>query len=166
MGVTPRNLVNANAYKYFNEDSIVSKANFVLDNFGGVGGPELMIDSGAEDGIKDPDFFKGKVATYQEWIENRPKVTQTVSIVVDILKEMHQALNGGGEDFIGSPTQERWLDRSFLSTWMGLPVGMGINNRIDIKIKNRVSVKWTVQDSTETMSELRLFESKVKYIRT
>ena len=143
--------VNSNPYEYFAEGYPVRVANdFLRDNIGGSMRMELVVDSGREEGIKDPEFLR-KVEALQVWIEDQPGVTRAISIV-DVLKSTHRSLNGD------DPAQYRIADNAeligqelFLYT-MGLPQGMDLNDRVSVKNdKLRLSILWTVMDSEEAM---------------
>ena len=114
------NEVNSNPYEYFNDEIPISIGNqFTLKTFGGVGGPELVIDSGKENGITDPEFLK-RVDKFQEWLNQRPYINRVIS-VTDIVKEVNQSLHGGREEEYRIPdTKEMIAQELFLYT-MGLP---------------------------------------------
>jgi uncharacterized protein len=143
--------IDSNPYKYFKARDPISIANdFTLQNFGGVAGPELVIDSGRVSGARDPSFLV-QVDEYQQWISKRSEVNRVLSLI-DILKEVNQAL------FEGEPTEYRIhpdpsviAQEIFIYT-MGLPHGMDINNRIDLEERRlRLSVLWSLQDSTPSL---------------
>ncbi|MDR0547890.1 MAG: MMPL family transporter, partial [Deltaproteobacteria bacterium] len=68
---------------------------------GGAMSLELTVDSFAPEGVKDPDFL-AKVASLSLFLEARPEVTRTISLV-DLLKTIGQALHEGDEAFYAIP---------------------------------------------------------------
>lgn len=157
-----QNEVNSNPYEYFDDENPISKGNqFTLKTFGGVGGPELVIDSGKENGITDPAFLK-KVDSFQSWINERSYINRVIS-VTDIVKEVNQSLHGGlPEKYIIPDSKEMIAQELFLYT-MGLPQGMDLNNRMDIKQRElRLSLLWSVQNSKESLQRIEEIELKAK----
>lgn len=124
-------------------------------------GTEIVIESGKNEGIKDPEFLK-KVDAYQSWLGQQPKVTKTVSII-DILKDMNKTLNEGKEEFYKLPdTQELIAQQLFLYT-MNLPQGMDINDRVTLENDAlRITAMWTIHDSETALSQIKEYERKAK----
>lgn len=69
--------------------------------FKGVMIVEILLDSGAPEGIKNPDFLHS-ADNFQQWLENRGTVG-AVNSLVDFLKEINQALNGDDPEFYRLP---------------------------------------------------------------
>ena len=157
-----QNEINVSVYRYFDQQSPLSKANrFVRKNLGGVMGPEIVLDSGREDGVKQPEFLR-KLEEFQNWLESLPKITKTVSIV-NIIKEVHQSLNGGGAEQYRIADSAELIGQEIFVYEMELPPGMGINSRIDLKArKARLNVKWEVHNSREVALYLEKIEAKLK----
>ncbi|MFT6071166.1 MAG: putative RND superfamily exporter protein [Bacteriovoracaceae bacterium] len=139
--------VNSNPYEYFKDSTHIRKGNdFVRDAFGGNAGPEIVIESGKADGIKDPDFLR-KVEKYKERIDSKQVVNKTIDIV-SIIKDMNKSLYGGHEEEYKLPdTQKAIAEQLFLYS-MSLPQGMDLNNRMTLnKDALRMSLLWSVYDS-------------------
>ena len=154
--------VNSNPYEYFAEDLPIYKANeFIKKSFGGNAGPEMIIDAGAEDGIKDPKFLK-KVETLKNWIDDQPYVNKTIDIV-DIIKDMNKNLYGGKEEnYVLPNTQKAIAEQLFLFS-MSLPQGMDLNNRMSLKNDAmRLSVLWSVHDTRGWLKHIDEFKEKAK----
>ena len=152
--ISTQNTVDSDPFKYFQKGYPVREANeFIEAQVGGARGVELVIDTGAEEGIKDPALLS-KVEALQEWIEARPRVTRTVSIV-DVLKQTNRSLHGDKQDaFVLADTKETIAQELFLYT-MSLPQGMDLNDRMTLKNDAlRVTVLWTIPTSTEFMKEV------------
>jgi uncharacterized protein len=155
-----QNKVDSNPYKYFKESDQLSQSNqYSLIHYGGVGGPELMIDSLKPGGAKEPEFLQ-QVESFQEWLNQRPVVNRVMS-VIDILKEMNKALFEGDEsEYRIHPQKDVIAQELFLYT-MGLPLGMDLNNRMDLaEQKVRLSLLWSLQDSAPSLAELKVIEQE------
>ncbi len=139
--------INSNPYEYFNQRQAIRKANdFVKEVFGGNTGPEFIIDSGKDEGIKDPAFLR-KVEAFKNKVDALPYVNKTVDII-DIVKDMNKNLYGGKESEYRLPeTQNQVAEQLFLYS-MSLPQGMDLNNRMTLKKdKMRMSVLWSIYDT-------------------
>lgn len=157
-----QNTIDSNPFSYFKPSDPLSKANvYTLEHYGGVGGPEILVDSGSAEGIKDPEYLK-KVDSFQQWLVEKPYINSVMS-VVNILKEMNQAL------FQGDPAQYKINDQRdviaqelFLYT-LGLPMGMDINNQVDLEQRNlRLSMLWEIQNSAESLEKINEIEKEAK----
>ncbi|MCB0390561.1 MAG: MMPL family transporter [Bdellovibrionales bacterium] len=154
--------VNSDPFEYFDDTYPLSIAtDFIEKHLGGAVGTEIVIESGKNEGIKDPEFLK-KVDAYQSWLGQQPKVTKTVSII-DILKDMNKTLNEGKEEFYKLPdTQELIAQQLFLYT-MNLPQGMDINDRVTLENDAlRITAMWTIHDSETALSQIKEYERKAK----
>ena len=86
------------------------------DNFGGVGGPHIVIDSGGVDQAKSPEFLR-KVDQYKQWLESYPDITK-VTAITDTIKELNKSLNNGDSAFQKIPPQKsRSLNYCFFIQW-------------------------------------------------
>jgi uncharacterized protein len=159
---TTRIQVNSNPYDYFTDDVPVRHANnFVEKYFGGNAGPELMISTGVEDGIKDPDFLR-RVEVLKNWLDEKPFVNKTLDII-DIVKDINQNLNGGDPNFYRIPdTQEQVAEMLFFYSF-GLPQGMDLNNRMTLDYESmRMTVLWNVNDTRGWLKNVGEIEEKAK----
>ncbi len=150
--------VNSDSLKYFDSKTPVRIANeFVEKTMGAARSFELVIDSGVEDGVKDPAFL-AKVDALQSWIEARPHMTRAVSIL-DVLKQTHRSLNGGRPDqYRLGDSREVIAQELFLYT-MGLPQGMDLNDRVSVKNDAlRMTVLNNIITSREAVAEIRIIE--------
>lgn len=156
--------VNSDPLKYFRADFPARVANeFIEEKLGGARGVEIVIDSGREDGVKDPEFLR-RVESYQGWIEREPGVTRAVSIL-DILKSTHRSLNGDRQEFYRLPEEHDTISQELLVYSMGLPQGMDLNDRISVKNDAlRMTVLWTIPTSRETMAAVQRIEEKGKQL--
>jgi predicted RND superfamily exporter protein len=139
--------INSNPYEYFNQRQAIRKANdFVKEVFGGNTGPEFIIDSGKEEGIKDPTFLR-KVEAFKNKVDALPYVNKTVDII-DIVKDMNKNLYGGKESEYRLPETQNQVGEQLFLYSMSLPQGMDLNNRMTLKNdKMRMSVLWSIYDT-------------------
>jgi len=156
------NEVNSNPYDFFNNEVPLKKTNdFLIKNIGGSAGPELVIDSGKIEGIKDPVFLE-KLDTLRQWLENNPHISRTINII-DILKALNRSLHGDQQAYYKLPeTSDAVAQQLFLYN-MSLPSGMDLNNRISLDNRyTRVSILWDLQDSKSSLAYIDLIEKKAK----
>jgi uncharacterized protein len=154
------NDINSDPFKYFDDDVDVRAANeFIEATVGGARGVELVIESGVEDGIKDPAFLR-KVEALQAWIQQQPGVTRAVSLV-DVLKSTHRSLNGDRpEAYALADDRETIAQELFLYT-MSLPQGMDLNDRVTLRNDAlRMTVLWTIAMSSEVVDTARAIEAR------
>jgi len=84
------------------EGNPVVQANRIMEQkMAGVFSYQVEVAAGEEGGCLEPDFLK-KVDTLASHIETQPWIRTTLS-VVDLLKEMHQAMHGGDPAFYRVP---------------------------------------------------------------
>lgn len=153
-----RNIVNSNPYEYFRDDVPVHVAqDFILEQLSGVASFELVVDAQREDGIKDPDFMR-RVEKFEAAVLALPGVTRSISLV-DILRQMNRALNGGDDAAYRLPETTAGIAQQLLLYTMGLPQGMDVNDRVTIKNDAlRVTLISTITDSNTAVATARQLE--------
>jgi len=152
--------INSNPYEYFSYNQPIRKANdFVKEVFGGNTGPEFVIDSGKDDGIKDP-IFLAKVEKFKSWVNDREYVNKTVDII-DIIKDTNKNLYGGREEEYRIPDTQKEIAEQLFLYGMSLPQGMDLNNRMTLtKDKMRMSVLWSIYDTRGWLTHVSELEEK------
>jgi uncharacterized protein len=157
-----KNEVNSDPFKYFKEGFPARTANeFIEKKVGGARGAEIVVEAGAEDGIKEPAFLR-KVEELQKWIETQPMVTRAVSIV-DVLKATHRSLNGDDQSFYALADSREAVSQELFLYTMSLPQGMDLNDRVSLKNDAlRMTVLWTIPTSRETVDFIEVIEKKAK----
>lgn len=140
--------INADPYKYFAQGYALRDAqDFVLANLGGVPNFETMIDSGKDDGIKDPEFLKKVEELEREVVADIDGINRSVSIV-DILRQTNRSLNGGSDEFYKLPTDRETIAQEKFLYEMSLPQGRDINNQVTIRNDAlRITFVSTLSDS-------------------
>jgi predicted RND superfamily exporter protein len=90
---------------------LIEASHKVDDNMAGIGPTELIVDSGRIDGVKDPDFLK-RLEKVQE-LSEQYLFKKTIS-VVDINKELHQALNRNDPNYYQIPEDRALVAQELL----------------------------------------------------
>ncbi len=154
--------VNSDPIKYFRAGMPVRVASeFMEKNMGNARAVELVVDSGVEDGIKDPVFL-GKVNALQTWLEKQPRITRALSIV-DVLKQTHQSLHGDDPAFYGIAADRETIAQELFLYTMGLPQGMDINDRVAVRNDAlRITVFDSITTSRDTVAVVKTIEAKGK----
>ncbi len=75
------------------EVSVVKDALYVMDRMGGIHSYEILIDTGEEDGVKDPEVLKA-LERLEAFCLHYPSASMAMSVTT-MLKEIEQALEGG-----------------------------------------------------------------------
>ncbi len=154
--------VNSDPMKYFSMKMPIRIAHQVVESeFGGSSGPEIVIEAGGEDKIKEPSFLKN-VEALKYWLEEKPFVNRSIDIV-DTIKQMNKTLNGGDERFYLIPETKNMVAEELFLFSMGLPQGMDLNNRMTIKNDAiRMSIIWHIYDSQTWLKEVQVIEKKAE----
>ncbi len=145
--------INSDPYKYFALGVPLREAqDFVLEHLGGVPNFETVVDSGKDDGIKDPEFLKKVEELEKTVIAEVDGINRSVSIV-DILRQTNRSLNGGSDEFYRLPDDRELIAQEKFLYEMSLPQGRDINAQVTIKNDAlRISFVSTISDS-ETWTE-------------
>jgi len=155
-----KNEVNSNPYTYFTENVPLRISNdFTLKNLGGFYGPQVVIDSGLKDGIKDPNFLKS-VDRFQQWLEEKEYISRVTSIV-EVVKSMNKSMHGDQESFYTIPDNRKTIAELLFLYTMSLPQGKDLKDRMTIeKDSIRMTVLWTLQGSKESLEKMKMIEEK------
>ncbi|OUR96742.1 hypothetical protein A9Q84_10400 [Halobacteriovorax marinus] len=156
------NEVNSNPYGYFTKDVPISISNdFTLENLGGFYGPQIVINTGVTDGIKDPDFLK-RVDRYQAWLQEKEYVSRVTSIV-EIVKSMNKSMHGDREEYYRIPDNRKTIAELLFLYTISLPQGKDLNDRMTINMDSmRMAILWTTQASKLSLKRMKMFEEKSK----
>ncbi len=101
----PKIKVDSNFLYYFKEQNPARVDMVYFDEtYQGVVNFEAIIDSGSEDGVKDPDFLR-RVDDFERFLESRDALG-TINSLGDYLKKINQSLNGDDPDFYQLPNSK------------------------------------------------------------
>jgi predicted RND superfamily exporter protein len=152
-----KNEVNSDPIKYFHPDVPIRRAyDFASTKIDGLRGIEFVVDSGKEEGIKQPVFLR-KLDKFITTLEADKQISQVQSIV-EIIKKMNRTLNQNKQEFYTIPDSNKGVAEELLLYTMGLPQGMDLNNQFTLdNRKLRLKVVWNIDTSKES-------EKKMYYI--
>jgi len=139
--------IDSNPINYFAEDFHLRVAHdWITERVGAGMGIEIVAHAGEPEGIEDPKFLR-KVEDLEDWIDQIPGVTATLSLT-GILKEINRAFGGGGAEDYRLPDRRETAAQEILLYSMNLPEGMSLEDRISAESdKLRVTVLWTIEDT-------------------
>jgi predicted RND superfamily exporter protein len=147
-----QNRMSFDPIEWYDESTYVRKGlDFLREKMGSSESFEIVIDSGAEEGIKDPAFMR-KVDEFGTWLKAQDKVIQVTS-VVDILKETNRALYGGAQDQYKLPDTRRGIADQYLLYTFNLPMGKSLNDRVTLgNDALRMSIFTRLENSPKVMA--------------
>ncbi len=159
------NKVSFDPVEWFDPRTDVRKAiDITRDEFGWSENFEVVVDSGKEDGIKDPEFLH-RVDELDGWMRAQKGVVQVFSLV-DILKETNRALYGGDQGHYKLPTTRQEIAEQYLLYTMNLPLGKSLNERVTL---NNSALRMTVlsrrENSPDVLSLLDDIRAQAKRLR-
>ena len=156
------NEVNSNPINFFKDDVPAKMTNdFILDQLGGFSGPQIVVDSGLENGGVDPGLLN-KVQLLEEWLLSQSKIIKVTSIV-DIIRIMNKAINEDRDEEYRIPDSRAKVSELLLLYQMSLNSGKSINERITIdKRFIRLSLFWAIQNSKQAGLEYIKIKEKAR----
>jgi predicted RND superfamily exporter protein len=164
LAVASTNQVNSDPMKYFRAHVPVRVANeFIERNVGGVRSLELVVESGREDGVKDPAFL-ARVEALQAWVQAQPGTTRAVSLI-DVIKQTNRSLHGDQPQFYRIPGDRESIAQQLFLYTMNLPQGMDLNDRVTMRNDAlRISVLTSITTSRELVAFLERIEQQGKVL--
>ena len=121
---------------------------FISENFTGVEAFEYSLNSGQEGGVTDVAYLK-HVDAFAAWYRAQPEVAHVFAIS-DIMKRLNKNLNGDDPEFYRIPDDSDLAAQYLLLYEFSLPVGLDLNNLIDVE---RSSTRMTVVLSSLSTNE-------------
>ena len=104
---------------------------FISENFTGVEAFEYSVDSGQEGGITDVEYLS-QLDAFAEWYRAQSEVAHVFAIS-DIMKRLNKNLNGDDSNFYSVPDNAELAAQYLLLYEFSLPVGVDLNNLIDVE---------------------------------
>jgi len=142
---------SADAIRYFPEDHWLRRATEYADvRMGGMQSLELIVDTGRDDGIYDPEVMAGLEGLRDriDLLRSREATIGRTSSVLEILEETHQALNENRPEFYRVPR-----DRSVIAQELLLFENSGNDDLEEVADsrfrKARMTMRTTWQDGVE-----------------
>jgi uncharacterized protein len=157
-----KNRVDVNPFDQFSKESDIWKTNqFIKDKIGGVNGPEIVIDSGRNEGAKSPEFLS-RVDQLANWIANQDGVNK-VSSLLDYLKQMNKTLHNDQDEYYKLPPSTQAVAESLLLLTMDAHQADRIRSKISINNRYlRMTVLWNIYYAKKGMASLDKMLKKAK----
>jgi len=121
---------------------------FVIEKFTGLEPFEYSLSAGREGGITDLDYLY-QVESFASWFRQQ-RQTVHVFAVTDIIKRLNKNLNGDNPEFYVVPNDSDLVAQYLLLYEFSLPVGLDLNNLIDVE---RSATRMTVVLSALSTNE-------------
>ena len=158
--------VDSNTIRYFGKEVEMRKGTeFIMNNLTGPMGYEIVVDSGVQNGIKNPKFMKTVERFYTEFQSDFPEVRH-LSSLVDTVKRFNKVVDG--KDVI--PNNQNLIAQYLLLYSLSLPQGMEISDKMDInEQKLRISGQMDIVDTSKDLEMIAYIEewwTKTEYSAT
>ncbi|MCC8366056.1 MMPL family transporter [Xenorhabdus sp. PB61.4] len=145
----PRLTVDENFVKNFAKGlEIRDDSDFTQDHLTGLFNMEFSLGAGKEGGINEPEYM-AKVDEFANWSRAQPGI-MNVNVITDTVKRINRSMNGDNAAYYKLPTDREAIAQYLLLYEMSLPLGLDMNDQIDVR---RSATKMTV-----TFSDLSTFE--------
>ncbi len=141
--------VDSNTIRYFDKEVEIRKSSeFTMDHLTGSMSYILIVDSGKEDGIKDPEYLKTVENFYEDYQHQFPQDVRHVSSLLDVIKRYNKIMNN--KEVI--PKDRNLVAQYLLLYSMDLAEGMEITDQMDFKQqKLRIMVLTNIVDTSKDM---------------
>jgi len=148
----PHNELNDVFVHYFDKSiKFRSDSDFVEANLNGLYRIDYSLDSGAADGISDPEFL-GAVAAFSDWWRQQPE-TMHVSTFTDTMKRLNKNMHGDDPSWYRLPESRQLAAQYLLLYEMSLPYGLDLNNQVNVdKSATRFSVTLKTMSTNELLA--------------
>jgi uncharacterized protein len=148
----PRNELNDEFLKYFDESIQFRRDNdMITKNMTGVYQIEYSIGSGSSGGVHDPEYLR-KLDDFAKWYREQPGVWHVDSIT-DVIRRINKAMHNDDSKYYSLPDDRNAIAQDLLLYEMSLPVGLDINDRINIdKSATRFVVSLHTLSANEMLS--------------
>jgi hypothetical protein len=114
-------IVETSVHAYFKEgDYILTSSKLIGEKFGGSYGLNILIDSGEENGVKDPEFLKF-IDEFRAWLiaeENIDLNIGRTDAITDFIKTMHLAMYNNDSKYYKIPDDRKDIE-SYISIYGG-----------------------------------------------
>ncbi|MEC4677006.1 MAG: MMPL family transporter [Nitrospirota bacterium] len=151
--------VDNNIIKYFAEDTRIRKAvNFLEDRITGPVTYEVILDSGRENGIKEPGFLRTVDRFYGDF-QREFRGLRHIGSLLDVIKRFNMVMHGDNDVFNVVPDDKNLIAQYLLLYALSLPQGMEINDRVDITERFfRLTASVNSMDTSEYLKMIRWIE--------
>ncbi|CAA6811006.1 MAG: Predicted exporter of the RND superfamily [uncultured Sulfurovum sp.] len=148
--------VDSNTIRYFDKEVEIRKtAEFTMAHLTGPMAYEIVVDSGQQHGIKEPEFMKTVERFYTEFHEAFPEVRHLASLM-DTVKRFNKVVDN--KEVI--PDSRELIAQYLLLYSLSLPQGMEINDKMDIdERKLRVTGQMDIVDTSKDLEMIAYIEN-------
>lgn len=152
----PRNRLDDRWVEYFAPGiEFRTDSEFVMENLTGIYLMEYSLDSGEPSGIGKPEYLT-TVENFRRWYERQPGVVHVMSYS-EIAMRLNKHLHGDDPAFYRVPETRELGAQYHLLYSMSLPMGLGLNNRVNIDVS---ATRFTVTIANLTTVELRKLSAR------
>ncbi len=117
--------------EYIDERFEFRKAtDFMEDNLSGVYYMEYSLGAGDSGGINEPAYL-ATLEAFANWFRSQPDVVH-VNVITDTMKRLNKNMHGDDETYYRIPQQRDLAAQYLLLYEMSLPLGLDLNNQINI----------------------------------
>jgi len=146
----PKNELNDVFVNYFDESvQFRADTDYVTEHLTGIYLADYSLESGAPNGINDPEFLK-QVAAFDEWYRKDPN-TLHVNTITDVMKRLNKNLHGDDPAMYKLPKEHDLAAQYLLLYEMSLPRGLDLNNQINI---DKSATRFTVTLKTMSSNDI------------
>lgn len=134
--------INDKPVEYFSHRmSIRGASDFAMNKLGGIYVNSIAIDSGASQGITNPNYL-ARVDAFANWVREQPGVTH-VDTFTDTMKRLNRSMHGDDPRYYKLPESQALASQYLLLYEMSVPYGLDTGDQIDIdKRALRVNVTY------------------------
>ena len=130
--------------RYFDQSIAFRRdVDFTMKNLSGIYRLELLVGSEGASGISEPAYMQ-KLDELATWLRAQSEV-EHVYAVSDIVKRVNQVTERGAPEAYAIPKTREGISEALLVYEMGLPAGLGLNDRVNVD-KSAARVTVTVKD--------------------
>jgi predicted RND superfamily exporter protein len=144
--------------KYFDESFEFRRAtDFVEDNLSGVYYIEYSLSVGEAGGINSPSFLK-QLEAFADWYRAQPEVVH-VNTITDTMKRLNKNMHMDDNVYYRLPQQRDLAAQYLLLYEMSLPLGLDLNNQINI---DKSATRMIVSAKGMHTSKLRQLDARAQ----
>ena len=131
--------------------------------FGGVVGPQIIIDSGKSDGAKESNFLN-KVDELSTWLESQEEINHVNSLLYT-LKRIHELAHADRDEYFKISESKEQIAQYLLLYEISSDSGSDLKSLIDNNYRKvRLDILWNLQDSKTSLkkiSEIKAYAEKL-----
>lgn len=146
--------VDTDYLSFFPEHSVIrQRAKDIHNSLAGIVPFYIVIETGREDGVKDPELLR-KIVALQEWLAKTGKVDKTISLA-DYLRKMHREMNAGDPRFEVIPDTPEEVAQ-YLLTLEGKELSKYVDfnaSTANVLVRHNLSSSWIFSELRKPLEE-------------